>query len=135
MSPNVRGLFRELYVVLPFNPLKAALSKELYVSPSQLYPSSWAIMKSFEIWSEYKNSVATLQLFCICSTFLDGLCCLERKVVDWSSSAKVGCSSSFMGSPWVSLWIGISWSIHWVALPTKVFVTLLSLVTTLWKIW
>jgi hypothetical protein len=61
------AFFRDLQVVFLFSPFK--FLKELKVTPSQLHISSWVMVKAFQFWCEYKNSVP-YNYFCICSTFL-----------------------------------------------------------------
>jgi len=125
------AFFRDLQVVFffPLARLKIHFWKNCKLpSLSYTLPAGrWWNPSNFGV--SIKTVLWPCNYFCFCSTFFDGLSRLERKIMDWSSFAKVRSSSSFMENPWVSLWIGISWSFQWVDLPKKVYVTFLTILS------
>ncbi|XP_020975005.1 uncharacterized protein LOC110270322 [Arachis ipaensis] len=58
-----KAMFTVLGVHLPFSPFQMALLNRCDVTPSQLYPNSWATIRCFEMVCEYLELPASVEVF------------------------------------------------------------------------
>ena len=63
MFPMYEYVFKEMRLRLPFSDFQIAVFNHLELSPSQLHPNSFGLIKAFELTCEYLKIGATIHLF------------------------------------------------------------------------
>lgn len=61
--PLYECLFTKVGVLLPFSNFQVSVLKNLKVPPSQLHPTSWVYMRTYQLSVEYKSRRSYLGLF------------------------------------------------------------------------